>query len=100
MSAWYLLSSLGFYPIAPGDPSYTLGRPSFPRASIRLPGGRALTVRRTEASPSAKFVQSVTLNGKPLTASTITHDQLTAGGELVFNMGEERRCSNCTEEQR
>jgi predicted alpha-1,2-mannosidase len=87
MSAWYLFSALGFYPVTPGDLTYQLGAPYQPRASIRLENGKRFTVIADNLSDRNIYVQSVRLNGKPYPNSFIRHEQIMAGGELRFAMG-------------
>lgn len=86
MSAWYVFSALGFYPVTPGLPEYVIGAPLFPEAAIDVGGGRTFTVRATGDGP---FVQSVTLNGAELRRAVLPHAALVAGGELSFVMGRE-----------
>lgn len=91
MSAWYVLSAIGFYPVNPADGIYVIGSPLVDRAVIPLdpryyPGGTFTVVAR-ENSPQNIYIQSATLNGKPLTRSYITHAELVQGGELVLQMG-------------
>lgn len=88
MSAWYILSSLGFYQICPGKPYYSVGRPLFDRATVNLSSGNKLIVTAKNNSPQNKYVQSVTFNGKPLNGN-LPHDELYRGGELLFVMGPE-----------
>lgn len=87
MSAWYLLSSMGIYPVCPGEPLYTLGRPLFDEVSIQLPDAKQLIIRATNNAPNHKYVQSIALNGRKLTEPTISHQDLMAGGTLEFAMG-------------
>ncbi len=86
MSAWYLFSTLGFYPVCPGTTGYALGSPGVTEAVIRLPNGRTLTIRAPGLDEQHIYVRSVTLNGKMVDGSFITHEQLMEGGELVFRM--------------
>jgi len=92
MSAWYILSALGLYPLCPGHPSYVLGSPLFPAAHLALPGGKTLTVRATTEAgkPLAEcpYVHSVTWNGEPWTRLWISHGDLVAGGELHFHLSD------------
>lgn len=88
MSAWYIFSSLGFYPVCPGRPLYTIGRPLFRRATLRLPGGRAFTISAPANSPRRRYVRSLRLNGVPLEGHTISHDQIMAGGTLEMEMAD------------
>ena len=87
MSAWYIFSSLGFYPVTPGRPVYALGSPQFDRAVIHLENGKRFTVEATRKSPRDIYVQSVTLNGKPLDRPVIDHADITRGGTLHFVLG-------------
>jgi predicted alpha-1,2-mannosidase len=87
LSAWYVFTALGFYPV-PARDYYLLGSPVFERATLRLPGGE-LVVRAEGASPEAIYVQSVTWDGEPLTQPRVAHAELASGGELVFVMGTE-----------
>ncbi len=93
MSAWYVLSALGFYPFDPTTGVYVLGSPLVDAATLHLqPGfakGAEFKVIARNNSPTNVYVQAVTLNGQPLTRSWIKHDEITAGGELVFEMGPE-----------
>ena len=86
MSAWYVFSALGFYPMDPVSGRYELGTPSFDKAVIHLPSGKDFTVRAVGLTPETYLVERVELNGKPLDRSYITFDELNAGGELVFHM--------------
>ncbi len=86
MSAWFVFTSLGFYPVAPGSNEYVIGRPFVDRAVLHLPNGRTITVVAEHLSSTNTFVQAITLNGKPLDRTIIRHDELMAGGELHFFM--------------
>lgn len=88
MSAWYVLSALGMYPVAAGLPVYELGTPVFEAATIHVAGGKQFTIRAAGASAGKFYVQSVSLNGKPLTRPWIEHQEILNGGELVFVMGD------------
>ena len=87
MSAWYLFSAIGFYPVNPADGKYIFGSPIVEEATIHLPQGKTFVVKVNNGSIENKFVESVTLNGKVLTRNYITHDQIMNGGRLVFVMG-------------
>jgi predicted alpha-1,2-mannosidase len=91
MSAWYIMSAMGFYPVCPGTGVYIIGAPLFRRLRIQLDPvwhkGRTFTVMAPRNSAENPYVQSVQLNGKPLTRSWIRHEEITQGGELVFEMG-------------
>ncbi len=86
MSAWYLFSTLGFYPIAPGSTTYAIGSPSVTAATLHLAGGRDLRIETEGQAPDAKFVQSVTFNGHPLEGWTLDHADLMKGGTLRFTL--------------
>ena len=85
MSAWYVMSALGFYQVAPGIPVYTLGRPMIDRALIRVKGG-AFEIRVENNSPENKYIERVLLNGKVLDTPFISHKDIVKGGKLVFEM--------------
>lgn len=87
MSAWYIFSSLGFYPVAPGANTYALGSPAVKAAVLYLENGRTFSIEAKNQSDKNVYVQKVLLNGKPITNYTITHDDIINGGKLVFYMG-------------
>lgn len=87
MSAWYVLSSMGMYPVNPANGAYVFGSPLFDKAEIGLPGGKHFIFRAKNNSKENLYIQSVTLNGEAYTKSFITHKQIMEGGELVFTMG-------------
>ena len=86
MSAWFAFTALGFYPVAPGSNEYVIGRPFLDKATLALPNGKRFTVRADQLSSANGYVGRVTLNGKPLDRSFIRHEDIMAGGELVFTM--------------
>ena len=87
MSAWYIFSSLGFYPVAPGSTEYALGSPLVNKAGISLENGKTFTVEAINQGAKNVYVQKVMLNGQPLEKPFITHDDIINGGKLVFFMG-------------
>jgi len=87
MSAWYVLSALGFYPVCPGSREYAVGSPLVKRAEVRVENGKTLVVRAENQSSENVYVQQVTLNGSVLSRPFIDHDDLAQGGELVFVLG-------------
>ena len=87
MASFVVFSMMGFYPVTPGIPVYNIGSPEFDRISIRLPRGGTFTVVAKNNSPSCKYVQRATLNGKPLTRPWFTHSDLVHGGTLELVMG-------------
>lgn len=86
MSAWYMFSSLGFYPVSPGGDEYALGSPSVNNASLNLENGKTFTVEAINQSDKNVYVQKVLLNGKELTRPFIKHADITSGGKLTFYM--------------
>jgi predicted alpha-1,2-mannosidase len=86
-SAWYVFSSLGFYPVCPGTRQYVIGSPLFEKSEITLPNGKKLTIRASGAS-EYPYIQSLQINGKTSDRSWISHEELTTGGEFKFRMGE------------
>jgi putative alpha-1,2-mannosidase len=86
MSAWYVFTALGFYPVAPGSAQYALGSPAVKTAVIKLENGRTLTIKAENQSEKNVYVKSVTLNGKRIDRRSITFSELTGGGTLVFQM--------------
>jgi len=86
MSAWFVFTALGFYPVAPGSNEYVIGRPFVDRAILSLPSGKRFIISANGLSDANKYVARVTLNGKPLTRGYLRHDEITAGGELFFTM--------------
>ncbi|HEU4932550.1 MAG TPA: GH92 family glycosyl hydrolase [Pyrinomonadaceae bacterium] len=87
MSAWYVLSAAGFYPVTPGSTVYVIGSPLFPEVRFNLENGKSFVVRAAGVSERNVYVQSATLNGKPHNRSFLLHRDLMAGGELIFRMG-------------
>ncbi len=87
MSAFYIFSALGFYPVTPGMPVYVIGTPLSEKAVVHLPNGKKFTIRVINNSAQNKYIQSAKLNGKPLDKAWFTHDELMNGGELIFEMG-------------
>jgi predicted alpha-1,2-mannosidase len=86
MSAWYVFTALGFYPVAPGSNQYILGRPFVAKATLNLPNGKRFSVIADGLDDAHPYAGSVALNGKPLDRVYITHQELMAGGELRFAM--------------
>ena len=84
MSAWYIFSSLGFYPFHAGSATYVIGTPLFRRAVLHLAGGKDFVISAPNKTPGRIHVKRVRLNGKPLPDLTLTHQQLMAGGTLEF----------------
>ncbi|AGS72445.1 ATP/GTP-binding protein [Streptomyces collinus Tu 365] len=86
-SAWYLFSSLGFYPLVMGGGEYAIGSPLFKKATVHLENGRDLVIKAPRNSAENVYVQGVTVNGRPWTSTSLPHSLLAKGGVLQFFMG-------------
>ena len=86
MSAWLLFTAMGFYPVAPGSNEYVIGRPFVDEATLHLPNGKSFKIVAENLSDANAYVQSVELNGKPLSRSFLRHEEVMQGGELRFVM--------------
>ncbi|MBV2354200.1 GH92 family glycosyl hydrolase [Streptomyces sp. J2-1] len=86
-SAWYLFSSLGFYPLVMGGGEYAIGSPLFKKATVHLENGRDLVVKAPNNSAKNVYVQGVTFNGRPWKSTALPHSMLEKGGVLQFTMG-------------
>jgi len=86
MSAFVVFSMMGFYPVTPGSPVYTIGSPVFNQITIRLSNGKVFTIKANGNSEDAKYIQSAKLNGQVLNKPWFTHEQLVNGGTLELNM--------------
>ncbi|RYZ36595.1 MAG: glycoside hydrolase family 92 protein, partial [Sphingobacteriales bacterium] len=91
MSAWYIFSALGFYPVAPGSDQYALGSPAVERAVLHLDGDKLFTISTLNQGPKNVYVSKVLLNGKELKEPFIRHSDMMNGGELVFYMSAKHR---------
>ena len=89
MSAWYIFSSLGFYPVNPANGIYVFGSPAVEEAKISLPGNKAFTINAENNSAENVYIQSARLNGEAYEKSYITHEDIMKGGSLTFVMGPE-----------
>ncbi|MDR0413142.1 MAG: GH92 family glycosyl hydrolase [Dysgonamonadaceae bacterium] len=87
MSAWYIFSSLGFYPVFTASGQYVLGSPLFDKATVRLENGKTFTVEAINLSPGNSYIQSAELNGKAYDFSYIRHEAIMQGGTLRLRMG-------------
>ena len=86
MSAWYILSASGFYPVTPGSGDYAFGTPLFPEMTYRLENGKTFTVRAKNVSATNKYILNAKLNGAPYKKAFITHADIMMGGVLEFAM--------------
>ena len=91
MSAWYIFSSLGFYPVCPGSNEYVIGSPSVDKATLILENGKQFTITAQNLSDKNIYLQQIRLNGKPHNQFIINHEDIVNGGTLEFIMGSEPR---------
>ncbi|HWZ00858.1 MAG TPA: GH92 family glycosyl hydrolase [Edaphobacter sp.] len=87
MSAWYVLSAMGFYPVCPGTPTYALGSPIFSRIVIHQTNGKDFTVAAPKTSAENRYVQAVFLDGMPMTGGEVAHSAIVGGSTLTFEIG-------------
>lgn len=85
-SAWYIFSAMGFYPVTPASDQYVLGAPLFKKLTIKLENGKTITINAPKNSADNKYVNSLTVNGKPYDFNWLSHKALLGGGELNFDM--------------
>jgi putative alpha-1,2-mannosidase len=89
MSAWYVLAAAGFYPVAPASGVYALGSPLFDEVAFTTSRGTRFTIEARHNSAQNLYVQSATLDGRPLHRAWITHEEIVRGGRPTFVMGAE-----------
>ena len=87
MSAWYVLSSLGLYQVDPAKGDFQFGSPAVRKAVVKVGEGKTFTVIAENNSPENIYIQSAKLNGVKLDRTSITYDEIMAGGTLEFVMG-------------
>ncbi|PRY11689.1 putative alpha-1,2-mannosidase [Pontibacter ummariensis] len=87
MSAWYIFSTLGFYPVNPANGAYVFGSPAVDQASLTLANGKVFRMKAINNSPENRYIQKISLDGRPYSKSYILHEDIMKGGELVFEMG-------------
>lgn len=87
MSAFVVFSSMGFYPVTPGIAAYSIGSPLFEQVSIQMPNGQLFEVIAKGCSKENKYIQSASLNGKPINRTWLFHDEIIHGGKLTLQMG-------------
>ena len=90
MSAWYVFSAMGFYPVDPISGKYEIGTPLFPEIQMHLGNGKTFTVKAPAVNKENIYILSTKLNGKPYDKSYITHEQIMSGATLEFEMGKKR----------
>ncbi len=88
MSAWYVFSAVGFYPVCPGTPFYYIGTPSFDKVTFHLENGKQFVITADRPSPDAFYIRQATYNGKPCTDYYLSHEMLLEGGTLHFVLSE------------
>ncbi len=86
MSAWYIFSALGFYPVCPGTDQYVIGAPYLPYAGVSLPNGKRLEIKAPGVSDRNRYIKSIKFNGKVYDKSYLTHNDLMNGGTIEFEM--------------
>ena len=89
MSAWYLFSAMGFYPVCPGTTRYELGSPTFSRLTLHLPEGKSFVIEARSASKDNIYVRSMKLNGQPYAKSYLEHADIVKGGLLEVEMSDQ-----------
>lgn len=87
MSAFVVFSSMGFYPVTPGNPGYSIGSPMFEKVKIHLGNGKLFEIEAHNASDDSKYIQSATINGESLNSHWLDHNAIINGGKLVLEMG-------------
>ncbi len=94
MSAWYVFSALGFYPVNPCDDKYQLGTPMFEKVIIKLGQDRRFVIKANRENDQYIYVKKVLLNGESLDRTWITHDEIMNGGELEFELSTQEEIEN------
>ena len=89
MSAWYVMSALGLYAVDPVSANYVLTSPLFDKATVKVSGGKTLTIEAKRPSPDAIYIQSVTINGKQSDKLWVSHAEIAHGGSIVYTLGTE-----------
>jgi putative alpha-1,2-mannosidase len=89
MSAWYVLSSIGLYPMNPASGEYEISSPVFEKIAMNLPNGKTFHIEAENVSDKNRYIQSATLNGKVFNTTAIAHQDILKGGSLHFIMGAE-----------
>jgi len=89
MSAWFVLSSMGFYPVTPGEPIYAIGSPFFDKVDIKLENGKVFSIEAKNNSKENIYIQSASLNGKALDRNYLKQADIMQGGRIIFKMGKD-----------
>ncbi len=87
LSSWFVLSAMGFYPVSPGTPIYEIGSPLFEEVIIHLSNGKSFTIKASNNNAKNPYIQSATINGRPLNQPWISHEAITNGSNIHFTMG-------------
>lgn len=87
LTSFVVFSSLGFYPVTPGFPSYNIGSPVFSDIKVKMPSGKTFHIVAKDCSDENKYIQSATLNGQTWLKPWFSHDDIKNGGELILQMG-------------
>jgi hypothetical protein len=88
MSAWLVMSAMGFYPVTPGNAEYIIGTPWFPKMTINLENGKSFTIEAKNLSKKGMYIKSATLNGEKYNKSYISHNAIMNGGNITFQMSD------------
>ena len=94
MSAWYVFSALGFYPVLPGSNKYAIGSPLVEKATLLLDNGKSLVINVINQGNDNIYVENLEFNGKEISGNTINHDLIMNGGEITFYMSKDIPKSN------
>ena len=86
MSAWYIFSAMGFYPVCPGTDEYVLGTPYFKEMKLHLENGKTVTISAPNNGDDKRYISSMTLNGKEYTKNYLTHQDLLNGASISYKM--------------
>ena len=95
MSAWYIFTAMGFYPVCPGSDQYVLGAPYVPSCKLTLPNGKLFLIKAPGVSDKKRYVKEVKLNGKPYNKLYLTHSDIMKGGTLEFIMSSTPNKKRC-----
>ena len=87
MSAWYVFSAMGFYPVNPVSGKYEIGTPLFPEMKLHLANGKTFTVLAPKVSKENIYIQSIKVDGQPYNKTYLTHEQIMSGATVEFEMG-------------
>jgi predicted alpha-1,2-mannosidase len=98
-SAWYIFSAMGFYPVCPGSDQYVLGAPLFKKITLTLENGKKVVINAPQNSPENKYIQELSVNGKPYSKNWLSHSELMKGATLDFRMGDKPSKTRGTKEE-